>query len=168
MKKNKNLNKIYLAKSNRSDPTLVSKVRALLKELEIEIVEFTGGDYSDVPLLECDYLLVIPHNLEYEDDRLFIGRGLYNQIDSFYCNTDTEKIFILSVCVDNSIYIDEVQDMYTYNESDRNWTTRWGIVETNQASINLINYGIYPKKDSKYGLEADIYTSNKPMLACLL
>ena len=40
--------KVYLAKSNRSDPTLVGEVRFILNEdPNIEVREFSGGKYTN-------------------------------------------------------------------------------------------------------------------------
>jgi hypothetical protein len=73
--------KVYLAKSNRANPDLVARVRQTLSNYNLEIVEFKGGTYSDKPLLECDQLVVIPEELE--EETVNVGKGLYQQIDSF-------------------------------------------------------------------------------------
>lgn len=81
--------KVYLAKSNRSNPDDVSRVRTLLSKFDVEIVEFKGGAYSHKPLLECEYLIVVPdlseRNDEYveDDDYVPLGKGLHEQIEAF-------------------------------------------------------------------------------------
>ena len=64
--------KVYLAKSNKANPNVVSMVRQLLSNYDVSVVEYTGGSYTDKPMLDCDFLVVIPEfpssvvDLEYE------------------------------------------------------------------------------------------------------
>lgn len=76
--------KIYFGKSNRANPNHVMAVRALLSEYG-EVVEYTGGAYSHQPMLECDYLVILPELNNPRDDKEFVnlGRGLHDQIESF-------------------------------------------------------------------------------------
>ena len=52
--------KIYLSKSNASNFEVYSLVKEKLQNLGHEIVEFTGGVYSQEPMLKCDYLFIVP------------------------------------------------------------------------------------------------------------
>ncbi len=83
------MKKVYLAKSNRANPNLVSRVRQTLSNFDVEIVEYTGGTFSHDELLGCDELIVIPDVSTGETDmydefhQIDIGKGLYEQMDSF-------------------------------------------------------------------------------------
>jgi hypothetical protein len=93
------MKKIYLAKSNRANPNLVSKVRETLSKFNVEIIEYTGGQYSHNSLLQCEELIVIPDISEaFENRSTFnhhwlcpIGKGLYEQISMF-----SKDIFIIT------------------------------------------------------------------------
>lgn len=82
--------RIYLAKSNRADPTRVAEVRSVLKQFECEVVEYTGGQYTNAPLLSCDMLLVV---LE-DNKRGIIGKGLASQIHDF--SPKKREIFVVT------------------------------------------------------------------------
>jgi hypothetical protein len=79
--------KIYLGKSNRANPDVVSRVRSILKKYDLEILEYKGGRYTDDDLLESDFMIVIPDmdNIVIGDYFIntTIGKGLYGQIDEF-------------------------------------------------------------------------------------
>lgn len=71
--------KVYLAKSNRANPTTVAEVRQALGQYECEIVEYTGGQYTNGPLLFSDILLLVLEDLKTG----IIGKGLAQQIADF-------------------------------------------------------------------------------------
>ena len=77
------MDKVYLAKSNRSNPDTVSRVRAMLSKYDVEVVEFTGGRYTHKPLLACDYLIIVPDLSEAEDYDIPFGKGLVEQYEAF-------------------------------------------------------------------------------------
>lgn len=86
--------KVYLAKSNKANPDLVMEVRKILSKYDVDIIEYKGGTYTNKPLLECDYLFIVPdsNNVEYDDGFINtrIGKGLYNQIFDFEKLIDTK------------------------------------------------------------------------------
>jgi len=94
------MQRIYLAKSNTSNPNLVAKVRTILSKYNVEIVEYCGGTYSHDLLLSCDELIVIPDlskswSEEYCSEFLIpIGKGLYDQLNVF--SFKRENIFIVT------------------------------------------------------------------------
>lgn len=92
--------KVYLAKSNRANPDLVSRVRQMLSKFDVEIVEHTGGGYTHNLLLSCDELIVIPDLSDFKktDEELWvttIGKGLFEQIIQFRNKTE-EGFFIVT------------------------------------------------------------------------
>jgi len=89
--------KVYLAKSNRANPDVVTRARQILSKFNLEIVEFKGGSYSHKQLLECDYLVVVPEGLN--SSEVSVGKGLYEQIKTFKRqkqNTKFEDVLFIS------------------------------------------------------------------------
>jgi hypothetical protein len=82
-----------LAKSNRANPDVVSRVRQALSKFPIQIVEYTGGQFSHAPMMECEQLVVVP---DLEDEGVIIGKGLYEQISKFGNNNGYEYVFVIS------------------------------------------------------------------------
>jgi hypothetical protein len=76
--------KVYLGKSNRANPDDVQNVRKVLGNFDVEIVEFTGGQYSHKDLNKCTLLVIVPDLSNYDDDdgEVGVGKGLYEQIES--------------------------------------------------------------------------------------
>jgi len=106
--------KVYLAKSNRTNPEVVARVRQTLSNYNLEIVEFKGGSYSHRPLLECDQLVVVPEELDLE--RVTLGKGLYEQIEAFSrknLHNSDNIIFISSEYCDTAMV-----DSYNILDSD--------------------------------------------------
>lgn len=68
---------VYLAKSNRSDPTTVSRVRTFLKNHPrvLNVIEYSGGPYNHKDLTSSDFVVFIT-----EPGTNVIGKGLYGQI----------------------------------------------------------------------------------------
>lgn len=85
--------KVYLAKSNRANPDVVSRVRQTLSKFPIQIIEFTGGQFSHAPMMECEQLVVVP---DLDGEEIVIGKGLYEQITKFGINKGFEYIFVIS------------------------------------------------------------------------
>lgn len=101
------MKKVYLAKSNKANPNTVSKVRQTLSRFNIQVVEFTGGTYSNDLLLSCDELIVIPDISGSYDDGYYwncsIGKGLYEQIDAFKTKKTTSGFFIVTADDDEGV-----------------------------------------------------------------
>jgi hypothetical protein len=87
------LPKVYLAKSNRANPDVVSRVRQALSKFPIQIVEYTGGQFSHAPMMECEQLVVVP---DLDDEEIVIGKGLYEQITKFGRSKGYEYIFVIN------------------------------------------------------------------------
>ena len=135
--------KVYLAKSNKANPDLVSRVRQDLSKFNIEIVEFTGGTYTHKPLLGCDLLIVVP---DLTNSDIIVGKGLYEQIDAFGNAKDVEDILIVTKLVNNEIFIDMIEDAYVDDSRD------------------YVNYGILSVLDGEESLTdtlEDAYFYNK-------
>lgn len=143
------MKRVYLAKSNRANPNLVSVVRQTLSKFNVQIVEFTGGYYTHDLLLSCDELYVIPDISEaYQDDynnfwSLSIGKGLYEQIQAFHNKVSNNDIFIVTD-FDNQFgvggfYYEENNDnLYSIDIENENDYVDYAYltVNTENASIN--------------------------------
>ena len=90
--------KVYLAKSNKSNPNVVSRVRQTLSDYDVEIVEFTGGSYSHKPMVDCDFLVVVPELSEsWCEDGVIVGKGLYEQLTAWQDNNSSSDILFILV-----------------------------------------------------------------------
>lgn len=87
------LPKVYLAKSNRANPDVVSRVRQALSKFPIQIVEYTGGHFSHAPMMECEQLVVVP---DLNEEEVVVGKGLYQQIGKFGTHKGFEYVFVLT------------------------------------------------------------------------
>jgi hypothetical protein len=101
------MKKVYLAKSNKANPDLVSKVRQAMSKFNVQIVEFAGGTYSNDLLLSCSELIIIPDISECYDDGYYwncsIGKGLYEQIDAFKAKKNTSGFFVITADDDEGV-----------------------------------------------------------------
>ncbi len=111
---------VYLAKSNRSNPDDVSRVRKILSNYDVEVVEFKGGAYTHRQLLECDYLVIIPDLSEVDVEDGFIpwGKGLHEQYFAFKRDHLPCDILLVVETNDDWTYISEITDVETAEEDD--------------------------------------------------
>lgn len=116
------MTKIYLAKSNRSNPDDVSRVRQVLSEYkDIEVVEFKGGAYSHKDLLSCELLLIIPNLLEINEDEdcIPLGKGLHEQIVAFTSKGNSKSnIHIVYEVSNASIMLTQFQELDLSDDAD--------------------------------------------------
>lgn len=172
--------KVYLAKSNRSNPTHVSRVRAELEKYNLEIVEYSGGSYSNKPLLNSDYLVVIPDlsnydfdyhiNNEYKNDYdesenfIILGKGLYNQISEFRAKNKVKKILVLKYIDENDMFfshpcdmdIEDSNDYITYGYTYFKPKTSDLTYEFLEKQFNRKDMETKESKESKWSWEHDI------------
>lgn len=113
--------KVYLAKSNRANPDVVSSVRQTLSKYDVEIVEFKGGTYSHEQLLECDIMVIVPDTQTiWHEEGIILGKGLYEQLEAF--DNDSN---VMIVC-DEKLTIGEIDSYWVENERDY---IEYGLVE---------------------------------------
>lgn len=147
--------KIYLGRSNACNPSDVDNVKRILSGMDCEIVEFTGGVYSKDDVLECDILLLVPHQVQSEapENAFCVGRGQYYQIANFRNKNSSllfdgrsprQNVFIISEIGIQCLYLDEITDLEIHDDTD--YKIHWGNAWTNQAQINMESYGINKKK----------------------
>ncbi len=109
------LTKVYLAKSNRANPNLVTRVRQALSNFQVEIVEYTGGQFSHAPMMECEQLIVVP---DLSNDEVIIGKGLYEQIDRFSRDKGMEYVLVLSSDDLDNLYVREIDEIEIVDYDD--------------------------------------------------
>lgn len=104
------MKKVYLAKSNRANPSELIALRRQLKDLGLKVVEYEGGHYSNEAMLECEYLIVLTS----ESGSVFVpktlGKGLYTQIEDFCEFTKYSKN--VYVIVDSTLNSDNGKDTF--------------------------------------------------------
>jgi hypothetical protein len=86
--------RVYL--SQIGQPNIVSNVRITLNNFDVDVIEYSGGQYSNNALLSCDYLVVVPEstpNLTDLSSEISIGKGLYEQIESLL------RIMTIKMCL---------------------------------------------------------------------
>ena len=116
--------KVYLAKSNRANPDVVSSVRQTLSKYDVEIVEFKGGTYSHKQLLECDIMVIVPAtDTIWREEGIILGKGLYEQLEVFEQHSDIGNVMV--VC-DELLTIGEIDSYWVENEKDY---IEYGLVE---------------------------------------
>jgi hypothetical protein len=108
--------KVYLAKSNRANPDLVSSVRQTLSKYDIEVVEFKGGTYTHKELLACDLMVIVPAtDTIWREEGIILGKGLYEQLSAFERNSDIGNVMM--VC-DERLTVGEIESYFVENSDD--------------------------------------------------
>lgn len=126
--------KVYISKSNNGNPDLLAKVRHELKKIKgIEIIEFKGGKYTNKPLINSDFVVVIP-----PDEDEFVGKGQYFQIHDCFNHKDSkveDVVLVVSSGEDKLIKIKNITGIEINDEED--WTWSYGRVNANGAEYSL-------------------------------
>jgi len=153
------MKRVYIAKSNRANPNLVSAVRQTLSKFDVEIVEFTGGAYSHDLLESCEELYVIPDLSEaYDDDFVGfwlvpIGKGLYEQIEHFSGYNGGSEVFIVTSFgekIGGVYYEGNDENGYSIDIENENDYVNYAYI-----TINTKNYVISPWDLYDYVLESN-------------
>lgn len=104
------MKKVYFSKSKSGNFDDIVKVRNILSKYNIEVIEFMGGTYSSIPLLQSDILLVLPPSIDK------VGRGQFDQINLF---DKPEKTYVISSIIKNNLCLKKIKKMEIL---DTNWT----------------------------------------------
>jgi hypothetical protein len=137
--------KVYLAKSNRANPDVVSSVRQTLSKYDVEVVEFKGGAYSHKQLLECDVMVIVPAtDTLWREEGIILGKGLYEQLQAFEQHSDIGDVMM--VC-DAELTVGEINSYWVENDDDY---IDYGLVEfyENDENVKLSKHcdNIFTKK----------------------
>lgn len=173
--------KLYLSKAVEADPNVCQKVKQLLTQLDLDIVEFRGGTYSNRELLECDYLLIIPplqakgDNIDEDGDEcdyLYkIAKGQYSQITEFKSlKKDNDSIFIVSTnwgAFNDGLYNQNIISVDGFDSisilDSKIFTKGYAILETGNEGMDIRNWGIEKIKDSFYDTENPVAITSKQL-----
>lgn len=177
--------KVYLSKSNASDPDVVAYVRKRLTQLGVTIVEFHGGPYDKRSVLEAEYLVIVPpartlgNKEKYGDEWIWnygssqagsydVGRGQHDQIEMFRDHRSSDKILLVeevkiagsgqSTTVD--LYVDEYSDI---DVEDINWEERYSYVSM-EGNTQLIEDALDIDPDTVVQNSADIPSGDGRMM----
>lgn len=146
------MKRVYIAKSNRANPNLVSAVRQTLSKFDVEIVEFTGGTYSHDLLESCEELYVIPDLSEvYEDDfvgfwSVPIGKGLYEQIEHFSGYNGGTEVFIVTSFgekIGGLYYEGNHDDVYSIDIENENDYVNYAYITINTNNSSISPWDLY-------------------------
>jgi len=74
--------KVYLSKSKQANPDLVLSVKKALKEYvsDVEILEFTGGQYDPQLKFKANMVICIPPGHISSKRNIHVGRGNYGEV----------------------------------------------------------------------------------------
>ena len=68
---------IYISKSNLADPDDLIGLRRILKDYDVNVAEFHGGEYSSAPLKQSDLVIIISYPGAQEGNNVFLGKGTF-------------------------------------------------------------------------------------------
>ncbi len=123
--------KVYLAKSNRANIDAMMMLRAIIQENpNTELVEFGGGPYSNLPLINSDYLIVVPEKINAIS--VTIGKGLNQQIADFPLK---ENIYIVTeIFPDKQASIRQIKEI---KHIEIDWASKWAECILHDVDHNL-------------------------------
>jgi hypothetical protein len=148
------MKRVYIAKSNRANPNLVSAVRQTLSKFDVEIVEFTGGYYTHDLLESCEELYVIPDLNDSFDDEyggfwsVPIGKGLYEQIEHFSGYNGSTEVFIVTdfdnnVGVGGIYYEGNDDDFHSITVENENDYVKYAYLTINTNNAEIAPWELY-------------------------
>lgn len=122
---------VYLAKSNRSDPTTVSRVRIYLQNHAhvLKILEFKGGEYNNRDLISASLVVFVA-----EPCTSTIGKGLYEQIKD--CR-EKNVPFLFIYTSDINYYVIEDRALGTHIKGEINSFVNYANISFNTNSPDV-------------------------------
>ena len=148
--------KIYFAKSNQASPDHVMMVREMLSKCDVDIVEYKGGSYSHKPMLECDYLFILPNMENYEEDEevVGVGKGLHQQIDTWFEDKGYDNVFMITYPTNSTSYQLRVVDHLDISDEDD--YVNYSVAILQSESFGMVSYTL-----STFGLATNKTSNNK-------
>ena len=125
--------KVYLSKSKAGSHEDLMKVRSMLAKLDVEVFEFSGGDFNTSKIQVSDAVLILPPAIpEVWEDAVSVGKGqtieleaaMLHNIPQFVVRS-VEELIVVSVDghdVENLNWTTEYAFVYFDAESDVNLT----------------------------------------------
>jgi hypothetical protein len=100
--------RVFLSLSRQGNRELFTYIKDKLLDYELEVLEIGQGEYSPVPMLSCDILVIIPPKQELGDSfTLKLGKGQTNEIETWVNNKSINSIIIADYTAysnKNSVY----------------------------------------------------------------
>jgi hypothetical protein len=143
---------VYLSKSKAGDFDTIVQIKSMLKQFDIDLVEFMGGHYTADLLLNSDIVLLVPPKMP-EDNYFNVGKG---QFDEYLCSEKTSRIeHYVVLLMSNNLYVASMEGYRKLTGGD--WSLNYAILSYDISEIFLLE-NILDKKQNN---------SLKPMLALL-
>jgi len=124
------MSKIYLSKSNQSNPNLVAEVRQALKDTGHEVIEYQGGNYNafiDGVFESTKGIVVISHPESLHGDKMDLGRGILSEITEAFKHDNKTYAYT----TDHKLR--EVEEIHQYSDSElskpKAWQLRYGYLD---------------------------------------
>lgn len=86
--------KVFLSVSGESYAPFVSLIYSKLKDVGLEVVRYEGGPYSPQPMLECDYVFMIPPFSE--NTEFIVGKGQHEELRHLNARGMWNKTYMLT------------------------------------------------------------------------
>jgi hypothetical protein len=115
---------VYFAKSNLCNPQRVAEIRLALQDLDINVVEYEGGTYSNQKLIHSDYLIVCPYEEDIDYEGSYIGKGLHKQIEDF---DDLDKTLVILPSSNTRLLVSKVAEIDINDEGD--WKRKYATIQ---------------------------------------
>jgi hypothetical protein len=150
--------KVYLSRSNMSNPDEVARVRQILSCLNVEIVEWKGGQYSHDPITDCDaMIMVIPDMHSYN-----VGRGQTEQLQHAL-SCDLNVYCVKDIYIEDGHWRMSVEEVRDYMPIEKDWKRDWAELETNEMPIDIINYSEFSYKKGATMPKANSVPETRPV-----
>ncbi len=128
--------KIYISKSKEGRFNDIMKLKGILENFNVEVLEFIGGKYSADKLLSADILLTLPpirRNLFYVD------KGQYTELNE-YTDKDFAHCFVVypdETTVDGELKLSQVTALNRVDEHICNWKNNYGELHYDTEKLEL-------------------------------
>jgi hypothetical protein len=149
--------KVYLSTSKAGASTVegrakIALVLTILQTYDVDVVQYDGNPiHADPDLLKCDRLLVVPPG-EIDGGEVNVGKGQSHQIMTFRAKNPNQEVWIVNDFILGDVGEEEYPGIFIdeFSEQDINggsWERDYATLYTNDACINLDNYGLKQTED---------------------
>jgi len=124
------MKKVYLSKSNQSNPNLVAKIRQELKDNKYEVIEYQGGNYPefiDGVFNSTNAIVVISHPESLNGDTVDLGRGILSELSEAFKHENKAYTYT----TDSELR--KIKEFHQYPDKElqkkKAWQLRYGYIE---------------------------------------
>lgn len=148
--------RVYLSKSNAGSIVPINDVKRILSQMDIEIVEFLGGNYTTDKLKSSDILLVIPPALKHinHDGAYFdLGKGQCTEIQVFAETKEISDVLIVSGRTTDlngkaNLQVELITDIDDLTVIDINWQLYYAKLRTDNEPEFITIYDEFKFNES--------------------